>query len=117
MSHADNARCWESVLETTCAVCMERSDAGKCAVPARADDCPVRTFFPVVLSIVRRVDSRSMEAYIAAVEAEICPRCAESDGVNGCGRRDRGECALYAYLPLTVDAIEEALAGPRGEIA
>jgi hypothetical protein len=117
VSHADNARCWDSVVETTCGVCLDRTDTGECAVPARGGDCPLHTFFPAVLNIVRRTDSRSMEAYIAAVESEICPRCSENDAVHGCGRRNRGECGLYAYLPLTVDAIEEALAGPRGEMA
>ena len=117
MSQADDARCWDSVVGATCAVCMDRTDAGECAVPARGGDCPLHTFFPVVLDTVRRTDSRSMEVYVAAVEAEICPRCAENDAVHGCGRLDRGECGLYAYLPLTVDAIEEALAGPRGDMA
>ncbi|MFS8065607.1 MAG: hypothetical protein ACMG6S_04465 [Byssovorax sp.] len=117
MGHAEHARCWDSVVGTTCAVCMDRANSGECAVPARGDDCPLRAFFPAVLDIVRRTESGSMEAYIAAVETEICPRCAENDAVHGCGRRNRGECGLYAYLPLTVDAIEEALAGPRGEMA
>lgn len=109
MSHTDDVRCWPTVAESTCAVCLDRTDEGACEVPARGDDCPVRTFFTEVVKIVRREPGSSMEAVFAAVEAEICPRCREMGADGNCGRRARGECALYAYLPITVDAIEEGL--------
>ena len=106
---------WPLVTRTTCAICLDRTDTGDCEVPARGDDCPVKTFFPEVVDIVRRSPDAGMDALFAAVEAEICPRCRESAPDGTCGRRERGECALYAYLPMTVDAIEQGLGGPAEE--
>ena len=108
MTEPDEARCWEAVAQTTCAVCLDRCDDGGCRVPARGSDCPLRTFFTVAIDVVRRVDSSTMDPYVAALESEVCPTCAELGAGGECGRRDRGECALYAYLPLTVEAIEQA---------
>jgi hypothetical protein len=110
VSHPDNLL-WTSVTQTTCAVCLDRTDDGECMVPARGADCPVNTFFPEVVDIVRRSPDAGMDAVFAAVEAEICPRCREIARDGTCGRRNRGECALHAYLPITVDAIDQGLHG------
>ena len=48
-----------------------------------------------------------MDDYVAAVEAQVCSRCGESDEHGRCGLRERGDCALSTYLSLVVDAIEE----------
>lgn len=110
MNNNDDWRCWPAVAESTCGVCPDRTDAGACRVPAR-DDCPVRTFFTEVVDIVRRHPGPSMDPVFAAIEAEICSRCRENGADGTCARRNRGECGLYAYLPITVDAIEEGLRG------
>ena len=117
MSHPDDLSCWTPVRQTTCAVCLDRTDDGECMVPGRGDDCAVKTFFTKVVDIVRRSPDAGMDALFATVEAEICSRCRET-ALNGtCGRRDRGECALHAYLPMTVDAIEHGLGGLAEEKA
>ena len=85
MREPDEARSWEAVARTTCAACLDRHDDGhaQSRVPARMADCPVRTFFTVAMD--------------------------ERGAVGRCRPRDHGECALYAYLPLTVEAIERAV--------
>lgn len=116
MNHPDDP-CWTPVSQTTCAICLDRTDAGECRVPWRGDDCPAKTFFTTVVDIVRRSPDAGMDTLFATVEAEVCSRCREM-AVNGtCGRRDRGQCALHAYLPMTVDAIEEGLGGLTKEKA
>ena len=84
MRETDKARGWEAIARTTCAACLDRHDDGhaQSRVPARVADCPLRTSFSSVMDIVR--------------------------GIHG-DSRDRGGCALYAYLPLTVGTIERAL--------
>ena len=109
MRDPDEARCWELVEQATCAVCLDRGDDGQCRVPARGADCPLHTFFTKAIDIVRRVHSDSTAPYVAALESEVCQTCRELGAGGDCARRDRGECALYAYLPLTVEAIEDAL--------
>jgi hypothetical protein len=105
----DEARCWEAVERTTCAACLDRGDDGRCRVPARGADCPLRSFFTLAIDVVQRVHSNAMDPYVAALESDVCQTCGELGPGGTCTRRDRGECALYAYLPLTVEAIEEAL--------
>jgi hypothetical protein len=109
MRDPDEARCWDAVERATCAACLDRGDDGQCRVPARGSDCPLRSFFTVAIDVVRRVHSNAMDSYVAALESEVCQKCRELGAAGECARRDRGECALYAYLPLTVEAIEEGL--------
>ncbi len=111
MSAPDEARCWDAVAQSTCAVCLDRTDDGRCNVPERGDDCPLRTFFTTVIEVTRRVKSGRMDEYVAAVGDGVCASCREMDS-GRCARRDRGECALYAYLPLTVEAVLDALPQP-----
>ena len=105
----DLERCWKAVVDRTCAVCLDRTDAGACVLPGHRSDCSLKTFFPILVDIVSRVHADTMDPYVAAVEAEICTRCPELAPQNRCDRRNHGECALYALLPVTVDAIEDAL--------
>ena len=111
MSAPDEARCWDAVTQSTCAVCLDRADDGSCHVPDRGADCPLRTFFTTVVEIAGRVKSATMDPYVAAIEDGVCVSCREMDS-GRCGRRDRGQCALYAYLPLTVEAVLDALPQP-----
>lgn len=112
MSALDEARAWEAVQHTTCAVCMDRTDDGRCRLPARGAECALRSFFPAVFEIARRVRGETMEPYVDAVEDCICGGCREHAASGACARRGRGECALFAYLPLTVEAVEDALPQP-----
>lgn len=109
MSVPDEARCWGEVTQATCAVCLDRADDGSCHVPGRQDDCPLRTFFTTVVEVTRGVRGATMDEYVAAIEDCVCAICRENDGAGRCARRERGHCALYAYLPLTVEAVEDAL--------
>jgi len=52
-----------------------------------------------------------MDEYVYAIEDQVCRRCHEQDAQGRCRLRDRGEFALYTYLPLVVDAIEEVKGG------
>jgi hypothetical protein len=108
VSDSETDRCWASVVERTCAVCLDRTDSGVCLIPGHPGDCKLKENFAAVVDIVRRVRSGSMEPYLAAVEEEICARCADMTP-SGCRRRDHGQCALYALLPITLDAVEDAL--------
>ena len=108
MSQAADDRIWAAVVDRTCAICLDRTDAGACAVPGHGSECTLRTYFPAVVDIVRRVRATSMDPYVEAVEAEICARCSEMTA-SECRSRNRGECSLYAFLPVTVDAVEDAL--------
>lgn len=115
MREPDEARCWEEVARTTCAACLDRHDDGhaQSRVPARVADCPLRTFFTLAMDVVGRTRADAMDACVAALEADVCPSCLELGAGGRCVRHDRDQCALYAYLPSTVEAIERAAPASR----
>jgi hypothetical protein len=47
-----------------------------------------------------------MDEYEAAVRAEICTSCSGQDAEGRCALRNEAACALFAYLPLVLEAVE-----------
>ena len=92
-----------------CSVCLDSADNGSCGLAGRV--CALESHFPRILEAIGALDSSRMADYVTAIEEQVCRRCPEQDPDGHCARRDHGECALYAYLPLVVDAIEEVRGG------
>jgi hypothetical protein len=100
---------WEAIVRRVCSVCLDQGTDGSCGL-SHARMCALRVHLPAVVDTILSIQSDRMDDYVAAVEAQICTRCAESDELGRCDTRDRGECALSAYLSLVVDAIDEVRA-------
>jgi hypothetical protein len=96
----------EALRRRVCAVCLDSRDDGSCGLDA-GRHCAVDEYLPRLVDVLLAVRSGRMDEYAAALESEICSRCASQDKEGACRLRDRGECALAVYLPLIVDAIEE----------
>jgi hypothetical protein len=97
---------WDAIVRRVCSVCLDQQDDGSCGISSRRL-CALQTHLPAVVEAIVSVDSDRMDEYVAAIEAQICGGCRESDGAGACTVRDRGECALSTYLALVVDAIDE----------
>ncbi len=97
---------WSAIQRRACAVCLDAADDGTCGLP-RARTCTLPTQLPAIIGAILAVHSDRMDDYVAAIEAAVCARCSQQDDHGRCGLRDQGECGLYTYLPLVVDAIEE----------
>jgi len=106
---------WDAIQRRACAVCLDAHDDGACGLP-RGRTCTLPSQLPTIVSTILGVQSDRMDDYVAAIEAAVCARCPERDTQGRCGLRARGECGLYTYLPLVVDAIEEVKAGRPGAI-
>ena len=102
----DTATYWEALQASVCAVCLDRRDDGSCGLP-RGQVCALKRHLPLVVDVVHSIASAHMAEYVEAVEADVCRRCPEQDASGRCTRRDKASCALYTYLPLVVDAVEE----------
>jgi hypothetical protein len=98
---------WRALQERVCAVCLDRHDDGSCQLP-NGRVCGVKRHLPLIADVVHNVDSSRMDDYVAAVERSICKRCPEQDAAGHCTYREKASCALYAYLPLVLDAIDAA---------
>jgi hypothetical protein len=102
---------WQAIQRRVCAMCLDAADDGTCGL-GRARVCALEERLPHVVEAILGVHSDRMDEYVAAIEALICADCRERDAQGGCTRRDRGECGLYTYLPVVVDAIEEVRGTP-----
>jgi hypothetical protein len=97
---------WDAIRAEVCEVCLDRHDDGTCGLKRRP--CAIAEHLPRAIEVAMAIDSPTMDAYYEAFEREICSRCSYENLDGHCRPRTRGECALYAYLPLVVDAIRTA---------
>lgn len=97
---------WDAIRSRVCSVCLDQANDGTCGL-GRRRVCAIEAHLPRLVEVLSSIDSPRMDEYVAAVEAEICGRCAQQDSGGKCELRDEGTCALYTYLPLVVEAIEE----------
>jgi hypothetical protein len=104
---------WKAIQERACAVCLDVADDGSCGLP-HGRTCALGAQLPTIVETILHVKSERMGDYVTAIENVVCARCPETDARGRCGLRDEGACALYTYLPLVVDAIEEVKTGRTG---
>jgi hypothetical protein len=97
----------EALRRRVCAVCLDSRDDGSCGLD-HGRTCALDRHGPRLIDAMLKVRSTRMDEYYAALDAEICSRCHEQDAQGVCRLRNEGACALAVYLPMIVDAIEEA---------
>ena len=97
--------CWNAIQRRVCTVCLDVAADGSCGL-GHARICALQENLAAIVETILSVRSDRMDEYVAAIEARICGGCRHQAG-GVCGLRDKGECGLYTYLPLVVDAIEE----------
>ncbi len=101
--------CWNVVQRQVCAVCLDAHDDGTCGL-ARGVGCVLRERMPEVVDAILSVDSGSMDEYYAVVERRVCATCDRRSPDGRCEARTGTRCALYTYLPMVVEALDEAKA-------
>lgn len=97
----------EALRRKICGVCIDRNVDGTCSLDERGE-CALFAKFPRIAASVARVHSDHIDDYITAIREDICANCVEQHDDGTCKQRDEGNCVLDRYLPLIVDAIEEA---------
>lgn len=97
---------WAALRDTVCAVCLDRKDDGSCGLSG-GRTCGLEAHLPRILEVVETVHSSRMDEYVEAIRQRVCVVC-EQDAQGVCRLGNDGACALDAYLPLVVQAIEEA---------
>ena len=95
---------WEAIRQQVCGVCLDQADDGECGLKGRT--CALQAHLPRLVEVLSRVESTRMDEYEAAVRAEICPGCSGQDAQGRCALRDQPDCALFAFLPLVLEAVE-----------
>ncbi len=94
-----------AIQQRVCAVCMDQKDDGSCGLEGRL--CAIEKHLSGVVETVSAIDSDRMDDYITAIESQVCGSCSEQDASGKCELREKGDCALHAYLSLVVEAIED----------
>jgi hypothetical protein len=102
----------EALRRRVCAICLDGADDGGCGLgtPMR---CPVDEHLVTLVDLIQELRARGDHRYAAAVELRVCARCPQREASGRCASRDDGRCALSVFLPLVVEAIDEAEHGPR----
>ena len=96
---------WEAIQRRVCGVCLDQADDGSCGLTRRV--CALDKHLPGLVNALVAVRSDRMDEYVAAIEAQVCSRCEDHGADGSCALRDAGRCALYSYLSLVVEAVEE----------
>jgi hypothetical protein len=105
-AHADRYRPYrEAIRRRVCSVCLDGAEDGSCRL-AVDRTCAVDRHLPRLVEAIRDVRAGREVGYAPAVEKRVCRHCPDRDPEEGCSLRQDGSCALAAYLPLVVEAIE-----------
>ncbi len=89
-----------------CAACLDQRNDGTCGL-AGGRLCAIEAHLPRLVEAVLAISSDRMDPYVDAARDRICRDCLGQDSQGDCSFREGGECALWTYLPLLVDAVEE----------
>jgi hypothetical protein len=95
----------EAIRRKVCSICLDSRDDLSCGLTGR--QCAIEAHLPRLVEVLSRIESPRIDAYALAVREEICGGCRDRRADGGCALRASASCALDAYLPLVVDAIEE----------
>jgi hypothetical protein len=96
---------WDAIRSRVCTVCLDQADDGSCGLTRRV--CALERHLPKLVDALVSVRSDRMDDYVAAIEAQVCSGCPEQGGSGDCRLRDSARCALYSYLSLVLEAVEE----------
>ena len=95
----------EAIRQRVCSVCLDSRDDGSCGLSGRV--CALESHLPQLVSILVSLESPRLDDYAAAVRAQVCSGCESRQPRGGCLLRETAVCALDAYLPLVLDAVEQ----------
>ncbi len=97
---------WQKLQAKICVKCLDGDGLGNCRLGGD-DFCAMKANLPVVLDLVRSVQSDSIVPYEEQLRKRICAVCEMQLLENGCLLRKEVNCALDRYFPLIVEVIEE----------
>lgn len=101
-----------AIRERVCTVCLDSADDGACRLSG-VWACVIDTHLPQLVEAVEDVRSGRERSFETAVDRRVCRHCPERDPGQACTPREEGRCALVAYLPLVVRAMEDVDRRPR----
>jgi hypothetical protein len=97
---------WAALRDTVCSVCLDRNEDGSCGLSG-GPTCGLEAHLPRLIEVLETVQGSRMDECLEAIRQRVCVVC-EHDAHGACRLRNDGACALDAYLPLVVEAVEEA---------
>jgi hypothetical protein len=101
----------DAIRRRVCAVCLDGADDGTCGLSG-ARTCAIESLLPRLVDALLEARASHDGAYAAAIEARVCSHCPDRDALGQCRLRRDGRCALAVYVPLIVEAIEDAGSRP-----
>jgi hypothetical protein len=99
------------IRKRICSLCNERTVEGACGA-GEPEHCSLLTLFPLVAQAVIATEGEDDQAYVDAIHEHVCSVCIDQRLDGTCPQREEKRCALDAYMPQVIEAIEEALGRP-----
>ncbi len=100
-----------TVRARICALCSTRTAEGACGAE-QPESCSLQTLFPLIAEAVMATQSDNLQSYVDAIHENVCSVCIDQRLDGSCPQREEKCCALDAYMPQIVEAIEEAIGRP-----
>ncbi|MFQ5799735.1 MAG: hypothetical protein ACE5H0_13725 [Bacteroidota bacterium] len=99
---------WLALQKKVFHACVDEKDGAGNVRFSAEDQCLIKRFLPKIVDAVCSVKSDRIDPYIEEIRRQVCTECEylKSDGT--CDLRARAECCLDRYLPLIIEAIEQA---------
>ncbi len=95
-----------------CPSCTRYTADHRCSLPDDRE-CSLFRNLDKIVDIVRRTQSERVSDYELPLRESVCSACHHEDDHGCCPIRDDVDCALDAYFPMIIEAIEEGLEGQR----
>ncbi|MBI4550182.1 MAG: hypothetical protein HY714_04580 [Candidatus Omnitrophica bacterium] len=103
----DLKRYEEAVRNKVCPYCVDFGADGICH-SKDPSGCAILRFLPELVAIAKSIHELKIDAYAEAVKKNICMKCRTRKPGDHCMYRDTLDCGLDRYIPLIIQAIEDA---------
>lgn len=97
----------EAIRNYVCSRCIDLGEDGLCH-SKDAQGCAIFRFLPELIGIAERIQSLRVDSYAKAIRENLCTYCWNQHPDGSCDIRQILDCALDRYLPLVLEAIENA---------
>ncbi len=97
----------EAVRNYVCSHCVDFGSDGICH-SKDPEGCAIFRHLPQLIEIAERIHDVHLVPYSEEVRKRICTSCRNQHPEGKCSVRESLSCALDCYLPLVLEAIEDA---------
>jgi hypothetical protein len=101
---------FKAIKQNVCSICIDSNEKGACTL-TQQETCAVELYFPLIVEIIRGIQSENIDEYRSKIHETICIGCRAQDESGNCYLHDDANCSLDRYLPIIVETIKKVELG------